>query len=110
MFHRKKSIEENLPVNNKKPSENEVFLKCPICGKIFDKGLFNKDGWNIDITDFDNDIINKKKIKFIVFICYDCYNDLEYFEEDYDGDGNFEVSVLCYDEHMNLVHQDITSY
>ena len=113
MFHRKKSIEESLPINNRKPRENEVLLRCPICGKIFDTGLFNtdRDEWNIDITtDFDNNILNKKKVKFIVFMCYDCYDDIEYFEEDYDENGNFEVSVLCYDEHMNLVHQDKTYY
>lgn len=43
-------------------------------------------------------------------MCYECYDDLEYFEDDYDEDGNFHLDVLCYDEYMNLVHQSECCY
>lgn len=93
------------------PKENEILLKCPICGKVYYKAEYDdEDGWDIDIERFDNDILKIKKIKLIVFMCYGCFDEREYSAEEYDEDGNFLIDILCYDKNMNLVHQSECCY
>lgn len=110
-FRNNHVIDKHLHVDEK-PGDDEVFLKCPICGQVYEKITCDKNGdWDdTEIPNFDTHIINLKKIKFIFFMCYDCYDNLDYVEEDYDENDCYNLSVLCYDEHMNLVHQEMSYY
>lgn len=102
-------IEEDFHVDGQ-PKENEVFFKCPECGEVYNKVRYDeRHGWDISIPDFDVDLIREKKIKYIIFMCWDCFDEREYCEEEYNDDGDFPLDVLCYDQYMNLVHQ-VESY
>jgi len=79
-------------------NNNIVSVRCPICGKESFHEIIDDDVY-IDINNFDNTIIKNKKIKFMIFMCWECYDNLD----DFEYDENFNLDVLCYDKYMNLM-------
>jgi len=84
-----------------------ILVYCPICEELSMKEL----GYFDFEEDFE-DIIKEKNIKFIIKLCFSCYDDdeSEYYEDNVDDDGDCPYDILCYNQYMNLVHVEHRDY
>lgn len=87
-----------------KVMSGRIITYCPICKKL--------SYLEIDFIDIDNDIVIDRKIKLAIFLCFSCFDDddNEYYLSNVDEEGNCPFDILCYDQHLNLVHTEHCSY
>lgn len=85
--------------------DNHMCVRCPVCGKIDIKSVEN--------MKLDSDSKFGKEIKYIIYICQDCFeneNNLNLFIEECHNDEYYTCPVLCCDKYMNVISEGECTY
>ena len=89
--------------------DNHICVRCPVCGKIDVKSLND--------MKLHQDSKFGKEIKYIIYICLDCYendNNLNLFTEGIIDAEYYTCSytcpILCYNKYMNIICEGECTY